>query len=816
MRITLTTLLSHWRLHPLQLVLMILGLSLATALWSAVQAINGQARIAYAEAADSLSQRDFDRLVAPNGVIPVETYVRLRRAGWNLSPVLEGRWRANDLSLTVIGFDLLSSPLLAELPSGTADVNAAPLDALTGAALVWAHPETVSALSAAMPDWEVVATPQLPRGTLFADLSFAAQLLKAPAHLSRLLVIAPPPNAPNPTLALSTLAPRLQQVPAGALLTGDVGQLTDSFHMNLTAFGFLSFAVGLFIVQGSLALGVEQRNGAIRTLRLIGASRRDVFAALFLEVLVLSVLSASLGLALGYVVAAALLEDVSLTLAGLYGAEVPGGLHLRLSWVLSGLAMSLLGAGLASLHAFAKLHQATGALTRFGRTAPRMRGAPERLLAAGGLALISVATAVFLLSPDPGLQGGYVLLGGVMLGSALLLPIVLTRTLALAQVSVTHWLREDTTAVLLLSDLRAQLPGLSLSLMALFLAVATNIGVGTMVASFRTTFEGWLDQRLAADLYVSPSDAAMAGDIQHWLREHGAVAAPVLRAEATIGGLPATLRSVAPGTRQPESWPLSAALAPPQAGWQQVFDGTGVMINEQLSHRLTLGPGDLLPLGDGFAPVIAGVFADYGNPTGQVLLSETPFRRFAPEAWPRQIALLTPDPQALRPQLEAEFGLTADRLVRPQDIRQVALSVFEKTFVITGALNILTLGVAGFALLTSFLTQWRHRLPQLAPLWAMGLSRRRLAALDLIRSALVAGLVALAALPLGLVLAWVLLRVVNLEAFGWRLPMEVFPLLILRVWGLCLVAALLAAFLPALRLLRVSPAALLGSFGNDR
>ena len=29
------------------------------------------------------------------------------------------------------------------------------------------------------------------------------------------------------------------------------GRLTDSFHLNLTAFGLLSFAVGLFIVHGA-------------------------------------------------------------------------------------------------------------------------------------------------------------------------------------------------------------------------------------------------------------------------------------------------------------------------------------------------------------------------------------------------------------------------------------------------------------------------------------------------------------------------------------------------------------------------------------
>ena len=43
--------------------------------------------------------------------------------------------------------------------------------------------------------------------------------------------------------------------------------------------------------------------------------------------------------------------------------------------------------------------------------------------------------------------------------------------------------------------------------MALLLALAANIGVGTMVSSFRLTFTGWLDQRLASELYVTADDA---------------------------------------------------------------------------------------------------------------------------------------------------------------------------------------------------------------------------------------------------------------------------------------------------------------------
>ena len=95
----------------------------------------------------------------------------------------------------------------------------------------------------------------------------------------------------------------------------------------------------------------------------------------------------------------------------------------------------------------------------------------------------------------------------------------------------------------------------------------------------------------------------------------------------------------------------------------------------------------------------------------------------------------------------------------------------------------LTLAVAGFAILMSLLTLTAMRVPQLAPAWAMGLTRRELGYLELLRTLLLALLTALVALPLGLALAWVLLAVVNVAAFGWQLPMFVFPADYARLGG---------------------------------
>ena len=149
-------------------------------------------------------------------------------------------------------------------------------------------------------------------------------------------------------------------------------------------------------------------------------------------------------------------------------------------------------------------------------------------------------------------------------------------------------------------------------------------------------------------------------------------------------------------------------------------------------------------------------------------------------------------------------------------LKRESLAIFERTFAVTAALNVLTLGVAAFAMLTALLTLSTMRLPQLAPLWALGLTRARLARLEALRSLALAALTFVLALPLGLALAWCLLAVVNVAAFGWRLPMHLFPLQWLWLLLAALLAGLAAAALPVRRLARTAPAAFLKVFADER
>ena len=363
------------------------------------------------------------------------------------------------------------------------------------------------------------------------------------------------------------------------------------------------------------------------------------------------------------------------------------------------------------------------------------------------------------------------------------------------------------------ADTRQQLPGLGLALMALLLAMAANVGVSTMVSSFRLTFVGFLDQRLSAELYVDAEAVADRAALERFLEARADAVLPIMSVDATLAGMPAEIFGARIGYTYRENWRFLDAVP---AVWDEVEEGRAVVINEQLSRRAGLRVGEMLALAPGLSLPVAGVVGDYGNPIGQAIIGEALFRQTFPGIVPSRYGVRTGDPQGLRRALMEAFDLPPARIIDQAALKAFSLSVFERTFSVTGALNVLTLAVAAFAILMSLLTLAAMRLPQMAPVWAMGTTQRRLAGLEILRTVLLAAITAVLALPLGLALAWVLLAIVNVEAFGWRLPMYLFPAEYIRLMLFALAAALLAALWPAWRLARMEPAALLRIFANER
>ncbi|MEM6887325.1 MAG: FtsX-like permease family protein [Pseudomonadota bacterium] len=792
MRQGLFALLSHWWRNPWQLLTLITGLALATALWSGVQAINAEARASYAAASATLEGADLARLTKVDGS-PITTaeFVALRRAGWLVSPLMEARLDAAG-GLHVVGLDPLTLPASAR-PNVPGRTGGAPFGGLLSTEnLLLVHPDDVERARALNVTVESDRTRR--PGTALADVSTMQTLVGADARITAVLMWPVQPFGQS-------------GLPAGfsvseAVVQADVARLTRSFHLNLTAFGLLSFAVGIFIVYGTIGLAFEQRRAMFRTLRALGLPLRRLMLLLSVELFAFALVAGALGVALGYVLAAALLPDVAATLRGLYGAQVSGQLQLRPVWWLSGLGMALAGTGLAGAAALFKL--ATMPLLSFNHPrAMAVRSAMAgRGLAASALALFAMGiSAVFI---GDGLVAGFVLLGCLLVGAALLLPVTLAVALSIAERA-----SQGVIAQWFWADSRQQLPGLAMALMALMLAMAANIGVSTMVSSFRATFTGYLDQRLASELYIAAGSEAQAREIEAFLEPQVETLLPVVSVDVRIGGLPAEIFALRAHRTYRQSWPV---LQAEPAVWDQLFAGQGALVNEQLARRQNYQLGDRLPSGDR----IVGIYSDYGNAAGQVLIGEALFQQRYPDHEATRFGVRTDRAEEITEALYARFELSEEAVIDQASLKAFSLQVFERTFAVTAALNALTLAVAGLAILISLLTLATMRLPQLAPVWALGLTRRRLAELELLRALCLAVLTAVLALPLGLALAWVLLAVVNVEAFGWRLPMFLFPMDYLHLGAITTVAAVLAALWPAVRLARTPPQSLLKVFSNDR
>jgi putative ABC transport system permease protein len=813
----LVVLLSHWRRHPMQLATLLIGLMSATALWSGVQALNHQARVAYDRAAAVFGGARTAMLVTPGGgPFSQKLFVDLRRAGWPVSPVLEGRIQVEGHSLRLLGIDPVTLPAeVGDAPTiGRADAEA--FVAPPGQTLIAAEtlhdlrlsegstPETSG--GTALPPLHL--QPQLVPDVLIVDIGRAQELLNRPDQVTRLLI--GKTRAPRAALE-AVVGDKLSLVEPDA--ETDLERLTDSFHLNLTAFGLLSFLVGLFIVNSAIGLAFEQRRPTLRTLRACGVSARALNAVMVVELVSLAAIAGVLGMVCGYVIAAILLPDVAASLRGLYGAPVPGQLTLRSEWWIAGLAMSIAGAMAAAATSFVKAIR----LPLLATAQPRawQEAQHRTLLVQAAIAAAVFAVAGWLLWYGNSLMSGFALLAALLLGAALMLPALLELVLRFGQRSARHAI-----AAWFWADGRQQISGLSLALMALLMALAVNVGVGTMVDSFSRTFVTWLQGRLAADIYISATDNAQARDISDFLRGRSDVQAILQggRAETEIKGMPTELLGLPDHATYRDHWPLLQATTD---AWDELPLGNSGFISEQLSRRLNLAIGDDIdvptPGGDWRIRVVA-VYADYGNPKTQLAVNATALYRHFPTTPQTRMALRAApaDVPALMGALQARFGLDGRNLVDQASVKAESLKIFNRTFAVTAALNAFTLGVTGVALLTSLLTLANSRLPQLAPLWAMGVTRSRLAGLELLKTMSVALITALVALPLGLVVAWCLIAIVNVKAFGWRLPFHVFPLQLLELVVVAMVAALLASLLPVLRLARMQPASLVRIFANER
>lgn len=821
---TLKALLSHYWRHPWQALFLLVGLVAGVALWSAVQVINGHAKASYSSANSMLGAQVAYSIHTRDGSgIAQSQYIALRRQGWvQLYPVIEARVTSESGKLlAIVATDLFALPG----GLGSADLSLSGdargwLDFVQAPYQTW-YPEALAKEVGMTAGQQLKLSNghQLPPAVIREDAAQAWQLVLDVGAALSLLEREDFSYLAVGELESSEVQKLTAQLPEGLVLEKnqqalDLEQLTQSLHTNLSAMSLLSFAVGLFIVFNAVRFSLWYRQLTVRNLRLMGVSLSTLGIALLLEALLWSVIASALGLVLGYLLSLQLLPALGATLGSLYGATVGSQILLQMPTILIAWSMTLGGL----------LFALTWPMWRLSRQAviPGSQlsaqwvndASARRVLLIAGLLLAGLAAVIYPLINSIFL--GFTLLGLILFAGAWCLPWLLA--FCLKQLSLIlpqgrpllRWI---------LSDGWAQLPTLRTAMMALLLALTCNLGVEALVDSFRTSFSGWLAQRLTADIYLREQRPEINGLIQSglergWLKDsHQRIGIQTKwRQRLTeIRGL---------DINAPDTLVLPFATAMPNAlsDWRLQADSQSLILaNEQVHYLAGVELGDKVSIETPSGPrqfTVNGFFYDYGNPGFQFYLPHQQMVALWPTAQHQGAALwLNPDRPVDAALEQAEqallaTGFKAGGWVTQQRVRETALAIFERTFAITMAMNTLTLLVAGLALLASLLAILQERLPQFAQWSALGVRLREHVWVISLPLLLFVGITWLVSIPLGALLSWLLIHKLNVMSFGWSMPMlwSIQPALVLAV--LSLLVVLFSLLITGLRLRRRLPQAL--------
>jgi putative ABC transport system permease protein len=329
-----------------------------------------------------------------------------------------------------------------------------------------------------------------------------------------------------------------------------------------------------------------------------------------------------------------------------------------------------------------------------------------------------------------------------------------------------------------------------------------------MVGSFRETLTYWVDNSLAADLYIRPGTKLGAGGSEALSAE--SVAA--LTHHAQIAAIDELRNFDIP--YQGSRIILNAAnftvavdhgrlIFKGVSDWRGILADCqrtdGIVISEPLALRYHLGVGDSLalftPTGEHAFPIKA-IYYDYSNDRGSATMDHLTYQKFFGELVPTNMAIfLKPgaDAERVREDLLEKLGPGKNvHIFTNASLRTEVMRIFDRSFSITWALELVAILVAMAGVATTVLTLVLERREEMNLLRQLGTSpaqQRRTLALE---AGVIGALSQAMGIGLGLLLSLVLIYVINVQSFGWTIQFH-FPWLLLIQFCVALPLATAAA-----------------------
>ncbi len=649
-------------------------------------------------------------------------------------------------------------------------------------------------------------------GLILADLATVQEITSRYGVIDRIDLILPAQEIDRLVGQIQAMLPAGVRLVETAARSGSVEEMTSAFRLNLTALSLLALVVGVFLIYNTMTYSVLRRRRLFGLMRSLGVTRVEIIRMVVTEALIVGVLGSLLGLGLGLLAGRETISMVTGTVNDLYYTTTvqPGALQpiSLLKGGLLGIFATLFAALIPALEASLVPPQA--ALSRSlleSRTRQLVlwiTPAGWILMAAGWLVIRLPGQSVYV-----GFGGTLLLVIGLAMQSAALL-LLLMRLVRPVLGSLLGFLGRMAP-----SNLISNLSRTSVAAAALMVAVAVTIGMQLMVGSFRTTVAVWLEQTLGGDIYISaPSfistnptesiDPAVIRRVENWPGIRRLDTLRTVSVESDRG--PVVLNATHNPDLGAERMYLDRAI-PEAEIWQAMQEGS-ILVSEALVYRLGIDPSQTslrLFTDEGWRdfPMIATIY-EYTSSEGSIWMADNVYRQYWQDTGITALSLrltegadIEAETQDLRKELS---GIQRLNIRSNSTLRSDVMEVFDRTFAITRAMQLMVTAVAFIGVLNTALLLQMEKHRESGILRALGLTGRQLRQLVMLETGLMGLAAGLMAIPTGYAIARVLVDVINQRSFGWTLQLFTPGRDFLQGVLLAVGASLLAGIYPAWQL----------------
>ena len=651
---------------------------------------------------------------------------------------------------------------------------------------------------------------------LVVDVSTAQRMFNMQGQLSRIDLIIPQEAEETRLSEIKSLLPDGASVVRSDSRSETVAQMTRAFEFNLQALSMLALLVGMFLIYNTMTFSVVQRRQLIGRLRALGVTKNEILTIILKEAALIGLIGTIIGIVSGFFLAQALLKLVTQSINDLY--FVLSVQELSIGFFPLAKA-SVLGIGATLIASFWPAREASQAevSTVLRRSSSESKITSRLWFLAGSGLCAGLLGVGILLIPGGGIAAGYSSLLFMIVGFSLIIPLLVV---GMARV-FRPFLGKVNGLVGKMSvrGVVTQLSRTSVAISALVVAVAATVGVGVMVDSFRTTVVSWLEAQLQADVYIQPpsavsrkTDTELEPKLVDLLKETEGVAdahtvrSVDVRTNFGTDNLVATDQGVsAQNTYQLKD------KAP--NFWQRYTSEDIVMVSEVYAYRNDVTLGDSLFIQTDRGPKgfqIQAINFDYASDMGSITINRNIYNQYFEDDAISGLALY------------ASAGVGVDQLVERlrnraegqqqvfirsnRGLREASIEIFDRTFTVTIVLRMLAMLVAFIGILSALMALQLERSKEHAVLRANGMTPGQLWNYVITQTGTMGVMAGILSIPLGILMAYILVYVINLRSFGWTLQFMISPELLLQAVGLAIVAALLAGIYPSLKMAKANPA----------